>query len=86
MKIAITAKAAVEVIEQSGGIVKGMEAECPQFSKEAFTDALVEFVIGDDQVSIMIQFMPLLKLIPISQSVLLNPQDCARYSCFFTRN
>ena len=60
MKIAITAKAAVEVIEQSGGIVIGMEAECPQFSKEAFTDALVEFVIGDDQVSIMIQFMPLL--------------------------
>jgi hypothetical protein len=53
LNISITAKAAVEAIEKSGGIVLG-EAEKLQFSKDAFTDALMEFVVGDDQVSITI--------------------------------
>ena len=53
LKIPITAKAAVEAIEKSGGIVSG-EAERLQFSQEAFTDALMEFVVGDDQVSITV--------------------------------
>ena len=53
LNILITAKAAVEAIEKSGGIVL-REAEKLQFSKDAFTDALMEFVVGDDQVSITV--------------------------------
>ena len=27
-----------------------LENECPEYTKEAFTDAIAEFVVGDDQV------------------------------------
>lgn len=29
-----------------------LESERPEYSKEAFIDAIVDFVVGDDQVSV----------------------------------
>jgi hypothetical protein len=53
MKIKITAKEALPVIEayRQEPQKTQLEAARPEFSKEAFLDALVEFIVADDQVS-----------------------------------
>jgi len=52
LNIPITAAAAVEAIckFQKEPATTSLESEHPQFLKEAFTDAIVGFVVGDDQV------------------------------------
>jgi hypothetical protein len=52
LKIPITAAAAVEAIRKfrKQPATTSLESERPQYSKEAFTDAIVDFVAGDDQV------------------------------------
>lgn len=53
MKIKITAKEALPVIEahRQEPQKTPLEAARPEFSKEAFLDALVEFIVADDQVT-----------------------------------
>ena len=48
----IVAAAAVEAICKfcKEPATTPLESEHPQYSKEAFTDALVDFIVGDDQV------------------------------------
>ena len=52
LNISITAAAAVEAIRKfrKEPATTSLESERPQYSKEAFTDALVDFIVGDDQV------------------------------------
>lgn len=52
LNIPITAAAAKEAIRKfrKEPATTSLESERPQYSKEAFNDALVDFVVGDDQV------------------------------------
>ena len=54
LKIPITAKAALLEVRKfrNAPADTPLESERPEYSKGAFVDALVEFVVGDDQVSI----------------------------------
>jgi hypothetical protein len=51
LNISITAAAAVEAIRQfrKEPATTSLESERPQYSKEAFKEALVDFIVGDDQ-------------------------------------
>ena len=53
LNIPITATAAVEAIHKfhNEPAATPLESERPQYSKEAFIDAIVDFVVGDDLVS-----------------------------------
>ena len=50
MGIEITAPSALEHIRRLEGLEDAKD-ECPQYSKESFVDALIEFIVGDDVVS-----------------------------------
>ena len=52
LKIPITAKSAEEPVRlfRKEPAPSSLESERPTYSKEAFVDAIVEFVVGDDQV------------------------------------
>jgi hypothetical protein len=52
LNISITAAAAVEAIRKfrKEPAATSLETERPQYSKEAFIDALVDFIAADDQV------------------------------------
>jgi len=52
LKISITAAAAVEAVNKfhREPATTSLESERPQYSKEAFIDAIVDFVVGDDLV------------------------------------
>jgi hypothetical protein len=54
LKIPITAAAAKAAVQKYRNLPEEntLEKERPQYSKAAFMDALVEFVIGNDQVCI----------------------------------
>ena len=54
LKIPITAVAAVEAIHKfrKEPATTSLESERPQYSKEAFIDAIVDFVVGDDLVCV----------------------------------
>jgi hypothetical protein len=54
LKIPITAKAALPEVRKfrSEPGDTPLESERPDYSKSAFVDALVEFIVGDDQVSV----------------------------------
>jgi hypothetical protein len=58
-KIPITVPAAIEAIRkfrnEPGSTT--LEAERPEYSKEAFIDAIVDFVVGDDQVRVEFYFI-----------------------------
>ena len=51
LNIPVTAAAAVEAIRKfrKEPATTSLESERPQYSKEAFKDALVDFIVGDDQ-------------------------------------
>ncbi|KAF8814043.1 hypothetical protein BYT27DRAFT_7219956 [Phlegmacium glaucopus] len=51
LHIPITAAIAIEAIHKfhKEPPTTSLESERPQYSKEAFTDAIVDFVVGDDQ-------------------------------------
>lgn len=59
MGIEITARSALQHIRRLGGL-EDAEDDRPQYTKEAFVDALIEFIVGDDVVStndhIIVQF------------------------------
>lgn len=59
LNIPITAAAAVEAIRQfcNEPATTSLESECPQYSKEAFKDALVDFIVGDDQACFLFYFI-----------------------------
>ena len=52
LNIPITAVAALEAIRQyrKEPAATPLESDCPQYSKEAFIDAIFHFVVGDDLV------------------------------------
>ena len=52
LKIPITAAPAVEAVRnfRDEPAPTPLESERPEYSKEAFIDAIVDFVVGDDQV------------------------------------
>jgi len=52
LKIPITAAAAVEAVHKfhREPATTSLESECPQYSKDTFMDAIVDFVVGDDLV------------------------------------
>jgi hypothetical protein len=52
LNIPITTPAAIEAIRKfrKEPATTSLESERPQYSKEAFIEALVDFVVGDDQV------------------------------------
>ena len=52
LHISITAAAAVEAIRlfRKEPATTSLESERPKYSKEAFIDAVVDFIVGDDQV------------------------------------
>ena len=55
MKILITAKDALEAIRQFNNqppLASSNLNECSEYSKEGFIEAIVEFIVGDDQVYI----------------------------------
>jgi hypothetical protein len=58
LKIPITAVAAVEAIRKfrKEPATTSLESERPQYSKEAFIDAIVDFVVGDDLVCVSCLF------------------------------
>jgi hypothetical protein len=58
LHISITATAAVEAIRKfrKEPATTSLESERPQYSKEAFRDALVDFIVGDDQVRFIYLF------------------------------
>lgn len=58
LNIPITAAAAVEAIRQfrKEPATTSLESERIQYSKEAFRDALVDFIVGDDQVRFIYLF------------------------------
>ena len=58
LNISITAAAAVEAIHmfRKEPATTSLESERPQYSKEAFNDALVNFLVGDDQVCFLLLF------------------------------
>ena len=59
MGIEITACSALQHIRRLEGL-EDAEDDHPQYTKEAFVDALIEFIVGDDVVStndhIIVQF------------------------------
>lgn len=59
LKIEITAAVALEAIRifRNQPPVTLLESERPQYSKEVFVDAIVDFIVGDDQVSILFYFI-----------------------------
>jgi hypothetical protein len=59
LNIPITAAAAVEAIRKfrKEPETTPLESEHPQYSKEAFIDAIVDFVVGDDLVCCKFYFM-----------------------------
>jgi hypothetical protein len=58
LNIRITATAAVEAIRmfRKEPATTSLESERPQYSKDAFRDALVDFIVGDDQVRFIYLF------------------------------
>ena len=52
LKIEITAKAAIPLVKSfcQEPADTPLESECPKYSKEAFVEAILEFIVGDDQV------------------------------------
>ena len=52
LKIPITAKSAEEPVRifRKEPVPTSLQAERPTYSKEAFIDAIVDFIVGDDQV------------------------------------
>ena len=53
MNILITAKDALEAIQQFNNqppLAPSNSNEHPEYSKEGFIEAIVEFIVGDDQV------------------------------------
>jgi hypothetical protein len=58
LKIPITAKGAEEPVRifRKEPASTSIESERPTYSKEAFVDAIVDFVVGDDQVCIELLF------------------------------
>jgi hypothetical protein len=58
LNIVITATAAVEAIRQfrKEPATTSLESERLQYSKEAFNDAVVDFIVGDDQVHFIYLF------------------------------
>jgi hypothetical protein len=59
LNISVTAAAALEAIRQfrKEPATTSLESERPKYSKEAFTDALVDFIVGDDQVCFLFIFI-----------------------------
>jgi hypothetical protein len=57
--IRITTAAALEAIREyyKEPAVTPLESEHPQYSKEAFIDAIVDFVVGDDLVQFLSYFL-----------------------------
>jgi hypothetical protein len=57
--IHITTAAALEAIREyhKESADTPLESECPQYSKEAFIDAIVDFVVGDDLVQFLFYFL-----------------------------
>jgi hypothetical protein len=56
--ITIKAEAALEAIAAQQGITRNSNnSPCPQFSPEAFTNALVDFIVATDQVLIIFSFL-----------------------------
>jgi len=53
LKIEITAQAAIPAVKQfrQEPVDTPLESERPEYSKEAFVEAILEFIVGDDQVS-----------------------------------
>ena len=58
LNIPITAVAALEAIRQyrKEPVATPLESERPQYSKEAFIDAMIDFVVGDDLVCFSFHF------------------------------
>ena len=56
LKIPITAAGALPSVRkfrnEPADASTPLESECPEYSKAAFVDALVEFIVGDDQVCV----------------------------------
>jgi hypothetical protein len=52
IKIPITAKSAEESVRifRKEPVPTSLQSERPTYSKEAFADAIVDFIVGDDQV------------------------------------
>ena len=59
LKIEITAQEAQPVLQEYCNLPKkgSLEDSCPDFSRETFIDALVEFVVADDQVNVWFTFI-----------------------------
>ena len=59
LKIPITASSAVDAIRKfrKEPVPTSLEAERPEYSKEAFINAVVDFVVGDDQVRVQFYFI-----------------------------
>lgn len=74
LNISITATAAVEAIRRfrKEPATTSLESERVQYSKEAFKDALVDFIVGDDQVRFIYLFynLKLLEYRPLMLSSL----------------
>lgn len=58
LKIEITAQAALPAVKKfrQGPVDTPLEAECVEYSKEAFVEAILEFIVGDDQVCAYFSF------------------------------
>jgi len=82
--ISIKAKDAQSAVQTYRGQSSGLESgnQRPSFSNERFVDAIVEFIVGDDQVSIM-PYIIINLIFCDSQSMLLNRQDYVLYFCCF---
>jgi hypothetical protein len=52
LKIEITAQAAIPAVKKfrQEPVDTPLESERPEYSKEAFVEAILEFIVGDDQV------------------------------------
>jgi hypothetical protein len=59
LKIEITAQAAIPAVKKfhQEPVNTPLESEHPEYSKEAFVEAIHEFIVGDDQVCAFFQFL-----------------------------
>ena len=86
LNLKITAKAALPVVQEFLKMPATPSLEPQQeYSKEAFINALVEFIVGDDQVSIEIKTNIILIYL-CSQSMSLNHLTCTKYSFFLQKS
>jgi hypothetical protein len=55
LKIKITAQAALPAVHEFRDEPEptSLEAECQEYTKEAFVEAILEFIVGDDQVCLI---------------------------------